>query len=472
MKFFINNGLQKPGVVKRKESLSNLKISTNTSQFDSNSSTSNSQRVPSTRKYSSSNVFKELPSELFQNIRPLLIILKAQNQKVYYNWTLHNSFDKDLQWKIHYTNGTTENLLSLSLIGSQINIITRNKRTKYLLPLINCNSTLSNFQIFNDNLNFIEPNIVLSCNNTKQFNFLTNLCSLSIFENVSIYKALTGTVISTMGLHLPDINIILHSQYNFKDWCEIYIEGRGWIKAWCHINRKLTTNDNSNSNKSSSRNNKNKHKLKGKCQIKIYKDIKSNDPTSISNLICYIQDCDFVQDVFFYNQFPNFDDSQQFIQNLNSIKILGDVRFNNSTTVFDDKGITMFSPKRNVSTSSIKSDSNVNFVLRHDGIIIRPIAHKGLPHLDSMIKFIIPIFDITRKYGRPNHFNVSKMDKDSLMFGLPKLPQTNYFEIKDVAQLLCDKDILQSCDDIDDPLTYSMAWVTEYLNEVNKSKAF
>ena len=495
---FLPNGLKNPIIIKRKESLSNLKNFTNASHSDSNSSSSSSQRVPSTpssipptpttRRYSSSsssslNIFQELPSELFQNIRPLLILLKAQNRKVYYNWTLGTSLNKDLQWEIHYNNGTVENLASLSLIGTQIQAKTNNTKIKYCFPLINRNSTISNFQIFKDHLKFNEPDIVLSCNNTKQLNFLTNLCSLSIFENISVYKALTGTVISTMGLHLPDINMILNSQYNFKDWCEIYIEGKGWVKAWCHINRKSSSSSSSSSsinsgsgssnNKSNtiaSRKNKDNHKPKGKYQIKIYKDVKSRNPTSLSNLICYIQDCDFVQDVFFYNQFPTFDDSEQFIQNLNSIKILGDVRFNNSDTSLDDGKKKMFSPKRNVSTSSIKSDSNINFDLKHNGIIIRPIAHRGLPHLDSMIKFIIPIFDITRKYGRPNHFNVSRVDKDSLMFGLPKLPQTNYFEIGDVAQSLSERDALQSDDGIEDPLTYSMSWVTEYLNKVNKSK--
>lgn len=490
MKFF-PSGLKSPVIIGRKESSSNLKNPSTTSHSDSNSSSSSSQQIPSTPSsipptptthiYSSSassNLFQELPSELFQNIRPLLIILKAQKQKIYYNWILENSSDKNLQWEIRYANGTVEKLAWLSLIGPEIQLVTSSTNRKYILPLINRTSSLSNFQIHNDHLKFDDPNIVLSCNNTEQLNFLTNLCSLSIFENISVFKALTGTVISTMGFHLPDINIILNSQYNFKDWCEIYIQGKGWIKAWCHINRKSNINNNHSSSSSNSSSSitsskggkKKNYKPKGKYQIKIYKDIKSSNPTSTTNLICYIQDCDFVQDVFFYNQLPNFDDCEQFIQNFNSIKILGDVRYNNLDTILDDKKKKMFSPKRNVSTSSIKSDSSVNFDLKHDGIIIRPIAHKGLPHLDSMIKFIIPIFDVTRKYGRPNHFNVSRDDKNSLMFGLPKLPNTNYFELNDVAQLLCERDMIHSGNDLDDPLTYSMSWVTDYLNEIYRSK--
>ncbi|KAK5962361.1 Tph3p PWA37_000404 [Arxiozyma heterogenica] len=487
MKFF-PSGLKSPVVIGRKESLSNLKNFTNASHSDSNSSSSSSQQVPSTpssipptptthiySSSSSSNLFQELPPELFRNIRPLLIILKAQKQKVYYNWTLEKNPDKSLQWEIRYANDTVEKLTSLSLIGPQMQLVTSNTKIEYVLPLINRNSSFSNFQISNDNLKFDEPNIVLSCNNTKQLDLLTSLCSLSIFENISVYKALTGTVISTMGFHLPDINMILNSQYNFKDWCEIYIQGKGWIKAWCHINRKSNinkshSNNNNNESGSSSGGNKKNYKPKGKYQIKIYKDIKSNNPTSTANLICYIQDCDFVQDVFFYNQYPNFDDCEQFIQNFNSIRILGDVRYNNLDTILDDKKKKMFSPKRNVSTSSIKSDSSVNFDLKHNGIIIRPIAHKGLPHLDSMIKFIIPIFDVTRKYGRPNHFIVSRTDKDSLMFGLPKLPNTNYFKINDNAHLLSERNMIESDYDFNDPLTYSMSWVTEYLNKIYKSK--
>ncbi|CAL9728198.1 hypothetical protein MOUN0_C04566 [Monosporozyma unispora] len=461
MKFF-PNGLKNPVIIKRRESVPNsFSNHNNGSHSDSASSSSSSQQIPSTpssvpptpttQRYSATpNVFQDLPVELYQSIKPLLIILKAQSQKVYYNWSIEESSDTELKWEVHYTNGTVEKLSSLSLIGTNMQVVTERTGMHYNLPLINRDSSLSNFQVFEDNLAFAEPAIALSSNKSSQLNFVTNLCSLSIFENISAYKALTGTVISTMGLHLPDIHIILSSQYNFKDWCEIYIEGKGWTKAWCHINKRSNIKDK-------------KYEPKGKYQIKIYKDIKSNNPTSQSNLICYIPDCDFIQDVFFYNQMATFDDSQQFMQNLNAIKILGDIRFNNLDTIQEEKK-SMFSPKRNVSTSSVKSGSATNFEIKHNGLIIRPIAHKGLPHLDSMIKFIVPIFDVTRKYGRPNHFNVSRDDKNSLMFGLPKLPHTNYFEINDIASLLCEKDTLHAGNGIDDPLTYSMSWVSEYLN--------
>lgn len=466
MKFF-PNGLKTPVVIKRRGSVPNSfnNPSNNGSYSDTASSSSSSQQIPSTpssvpatpttQRYSATpNVFQDLPNELYQSIKSLLVILKAQSQKVYYNWSIDESSDPELTWEIYYTNGATEQLKSLSLIGTGIQVVTERTGTHYSLPLINRDSSLSNFQIFEDNLAFAEPAIALTTNKTTQLNFLTNLCSLSIFENIAAYKALTGTVISTMGMHLPDINIILSSQYNFKDWCEIYIEGKGWTKAWCHINKRSNVKEG--------------YEPKGKYQIKFYKDIKSNNPTSLSNLICYIPDCDFIQDVFFYNQAPTFDDSQQFVQNLNSIKILGDVRFHNLDTISEEKK-SMFSPKRNVSTSSVKSNSSTNFETKHNGLIIRPIAHMGLPHLDSMIKFIVPVFDVTGKYGRPRRFNVSRDDKDSLMFGLPRLPHTNYFEINEIASLLCEKDTLHSRNEIDDPLTYSMSWVSEYLSALKNA---
>ena len=81
-----------------------------------------------------------------------------------------------------------------------------------------------------------------------------------------------------------------------------------------------------------------------------------------------------------------------------------------------------------------------------------------------MIKFIVPMMDITRKYGRPKQFNASINQSNSLMFGLPKLPNTNYLKQSEIDQLITEK----TMEDItnDEIFTYSMNWISDFLKEI------
>lgn len=368
--------------------------------------------------------FDELPSTLNKNLKPLLFIARSLNKKKYYIYRIDDNTARD-KWQVHYANGIAQTIQEIRLVGTTLSFTVNDTFQNFTIPIIDPKNGCANFQLFDDNLAIKDPNIALSINNTKQLNYLCELLTIAIFENISMFKAITATVISTMGLYIPDIKIILSPQFNFKDWCEIYIEGQGWVKSWCHINKRNTL--------------KGKFEPKGKYQIKFYKDNKSADPTSPSNLICYISDIDYVQDVFFYNQNPDDYNDDTFMTNLNTIKILGDVKFNNSPTKLRErKSSNIFPVKRDISTSAISEKKSLDIDIQHTGLLIRPLAHNGLPHVDSMIKFIIPIFDVTRKYGRPEGFSNSKDDINSLMFGLPRLPNYNFFNKDEIKKILHD----------------------------------
>lgn len=434
-------------------------MSENTTSSTPPSTTSGLDNLMGKNKFNNFDLmsFQELPPALNKNLKPLLFIARSINKKKYYTYKINNSIEDD-KWMVHYSNGTVKPAHDIRLVGTTLYVTVDENSQGYVIPIIDPKDGSSNFQIFDDNLAFQDPHIALSINNIKQLSYLSNLVSIAIFENLSMYKAITATVISTMGLYIPDIKMILSPQFNFKDWCEIYIEGQGWVKAWCHINKRNTL--------------KGKYDPKGKYQIKFYKDNKSSDPNSSSNLICYISDVDYVQDVFFYNQAPQDYNDETFMSNLNTIKILGDVKFNISPSKLRERrSSNIFPMKRDISTNAINKKTSMEVDIQHSGLLIKPLAHNGLPHVDAMIKFIIPIFDVTRKYGRPEGFNNSKEDINSLMFGLPRLPNYNFFDKNDIRQLLNDDKYAKLIETENaDTLCFSMKTCIDNLNKLQATK--
>ncbi|CCK68932.1 Tph3p KNAG_0B04980 [Huiozyma naganishii CBS 8797] len=456
---FLPDGLRNPVVIKRRLSAtvagpaSLLSSGSDSSSLQvpgtptsmpaplSPDSSNNISGYSNTARLSTTGLFYDLPPEIYENIKPLLTLFKAQAHREYYSWVDGPSAS---QWSATFMDGSTAELASLSFVGDTVRIVPRDTNREYTMPLIVGDNAGANYTVEDSRVCFTNPRVTLSCASDGELAKLVKLLSLSVFERISLYKSLTGTVIANMGKHLPDIKIILNSPHNFKDWCEVYLEGTGWVKAWCHINRDARSGKDP----------------KGKCQIKIYTQNRSADPSAASNLVCYIPDCDYIQDIFFYNTADADLDPVSFLQNLNTIRILGDVRYSNE---YNNIGGTtgkrkMFSPRRRVSTSSIKLKSATQHETRQTGLLVRPIAHNGLSHLGAMTRFIIPMFDIARKYGRPGKFVTSRQDSDSLMFALPRLPKTRFLAEDQIPGFLANAGTAGG-----DPLAAAMVTVSEYI---------
>lgn len=458
MKFF--SALRKPAIIKRKNSVAATEISESNSSRSNSGSTS--PRIPSTpvslAQSTNSSVsqinFQEISEDVIVSSIPMMKIITSQIDKIYYE-----SNTEENNWICTVPEQEDRQILKISLIGTNI-LLDLNDQTKTSISIVKTFSTESNVILLEDSINFIEPEVRISSAESNDVTTLQKVIALSIFEHFSVYKSLTGSLISSIGLRMPDINMILNSQFNFKDWCDIYIPEEGWVRSWCHINKMSKRTD--------------KYDPKGKYQIKFYRTNKSNSPNSNANLICYIPDSNHVQDIFFYNGEANeqrpIANPTNFLNNVKLIKLIGDVLYPEETpslrSTSTSSSITkqLISPKRDVSTKAVKPSKSSNFKTHKDGLLIRPIPHHGLSHFDAMIKFIIPMMDITRKYGRPKQFNASINESNSLMFGLPKLPNTNYLKQSEIDQLIRDT----TMEDItnDEIFTYSMNWISDFLKEI------
>lgn len=410
---------------------------------------------------------------------PILVLLNAQNSKTYFEWAKETSeIDTATTWSL--TNERKSQSLpiyQLALVGTKLRLIGEDD-DELTIDLINEPSieNTESIQLVSNHLKF-NDNISISSNNMDMISRLYKLCLLSIFEHFAIFKSLTGSIISVMGLRIFDMHIIMNSQFNFKDWCEIYLPGKGWIKTWCYI----------------------KKKKNGKREILFYK---SNKSMSSQNLICFIStEVAPIQDLFFYNDYDSevtslkFDGINSFLNHLKTIKIVGNVSFtdndidsmdsgsssssisiNDDTTPESTPRRKFFSPSKKghartgsrVSSMSMKSNKSVrdNFSVSPASLLVRPTPHKGIHHLETLIRFIIPMMDATELYGRPKQFKNERSDPDSLMFGLPRLPNIDYLAKEEIS-LLMDTDIEVTGVDsiITETNSVALNWFTSFLAE-------
>lgn len=335
-----------------------------------------------------------------------------------------------------------------------------------------------------------EPNcdISLVSSNLEDVKQLSKAISLVQFEYGSLFKALTASIISLMGLKISDIHLILNNNFSYKDWCYININNE-WIKTWCHIDKRNKATD-----------------AKGKSKVKFYRDDKS---TSKKNLICFISDVDVVEDIFISTEPMNSSKSHTgvwnldelrtlmhsglnsadaldtFMEKLDTVSVIGSVNWINPDSLSDSprssrsrsssfawtpksprkrvlsvsdskspsqlrensvSNLTQFvggtgrNHSRNMSSVSTNSSTAIDLdeatgEVTTQRFLFKPIPHAGVHHLESIIRFLIPVYDCLQLYGRPTAFRSAREDVNSLSFGLPKLPAIDYFSEQELQMI-------------------------------------
>lgn len=416
----------------------------------------------------------------YENLKPLLILMDCQSKKEYISWE-----NPELELSV---DNRVLPIYKLSLIGTLLQIVVLSTSNEYDNVLtVDVTDNLSTKLEFSTVACEINNSITIIAKDPLLLSHLQFSFSLAQFEKMSLYKSLTASIISTMGLKIADVHMILNSSYNFKDWCYIHCNGE-WIKAYIHIDKRSKYNGSP----------------KGNHQVKFFRDDKS---LTSKNLICFISDCDIVEDLFFVNDqeqgLPTLRENQLqtllrsgmnpeeavnvFFSKLTTLKVLGNVHWPTNSprssrsrssslswaTTSPRKRTTSFSMtspfhKRTASNTSIamspiqsqkhkktgsivSSSSTVfhpsvqdNAGTTTQSLLIKPIPHKGVHHLETMIRFIVPMMDCLQLYGRPEHFKSSRTDMDSLAFGLPKLPAVDFFAKEELTSVFQQNDDLRN----------------------------
>lgn len=206
---------------------------------------------------------------------------------------------------------------------------------------------------------------------------------LSVFEYTSLQEAYTGALLSAKGSKLNGIRTLLtETKYRHEDWVSVrFGSGMPWKKCWTVV----TPDD--------KKNKKEKHAPAG--TIAFFEDKKKTKKPALALVTAA------------YSAYAVYPQSSVLVNNSTLIKIEGRVVFN------DSNGEEKESP-----------------------IFLMPEPHPGVLGFETLIRFLIPILDVFKLYGRPKRLNADKADMRSLLFGMPTLPRTQYLDIADLSMIV------------------------------------
>ncbi|KAL6929248.1 hypothetical protein ACO0SA_002588 [Hanseniaspora valbyensis] len=237
---------------------------------------------------------------------------------------------------------------------------------------------------------------------TKSFKIWHAALRLCAFEYTSLQEAYTGAFLSSKGAKLSDIKVILaDSKFNYEDWVSVrFGAGMPWKRCYA-----VVTPGKGQSSK------KKKNQIESFGEVVFYENEKksSNKRYAMSTITSA------------FSIFAIYPSSPVLIDNSTMLKIEGEIEFND----FDKKN----KDKKN-DKSHWPSDTS-----KEGDIFIMPENHNGVPGYDTIIRFLVPMLNSFHLYGRPNGLISARDDLNSLLFGLPTLPEIHYLQVSDLLPL-------------------------------------
>ncbi|SGZ54202.1 CIC11C00000002728 [Sungouiella intermedia] len=217
---------------------------------------------------------------------------------------------------------------------------------------------------------------------------------LATFEYLQLQEAYTGALLSARGLRLSDIRTILaEKRFNHEDWVKIrYGSGMAWKRCYAVIEPSTF---------------KRKVFTPGRMLLYESENIKKK------NLLGVITDATLVTAVYPQLHF--------FIDKSTIMKLEGSVNFK---------------------LPSVKNGKKSLADALETSIFIMPEQHSSVPGFDTLIRFLVPLFDAFGLYGRPKRLKADRMDPESLVFGLPTLPYVHYLNMSDLNALVSSQQYL------------------------------
>lgn len=213
---------------------------------------------------------------------------------------------------------------------------------------------------------------------------------LSSYEYNSLQAAYTGALLSARGSRLSDIRTILaEKRFDHEDWISIrYGSGMAWKRCYAVVEPSTL-----------------KRKTFVPGRILLYE----NEQKKKKQLMAVVTDASSVTAIY-----PQ---SHLLIDHSTMIKMEGYINFS--------------SPSLSTKVSKKNLDD-----FKQTSIFLMPEQHSAVPGFDTLIRFLVPLFDTFGLYGRPKRLKANRSDVDSLLFGLPTLPRVHYLELSDIQQLV------------------------------------
>lgn len=376
----------------------------------------------------------DLPEELL----PVVTLISHQQSRNYYTgnaYFYHQTSNIDLyEWSSAF----------VQLTGSDISVQV-DGGPKTFINVCDCELA------YDRNENYLSVSVtkdsVLSFkfNTAEELNGFYSSILLCKFEYQQLQEAYTGALLSSQAIHFSDIKTLLSPiNKNIKEeWSVVrfpFLNDK-WIRCLIVVKPSNKIEIYLNSSKSK------KYLLatitNGQSAYTIY----SNDPSQVQNnsLLrlygnCYINS-DLLESVVTKDDLESIKSKKMRSRTSSLSKRLS----LSSLRSDDNKSLSMHKRADSIDTTvsehsfnnskTPKKLINKNLINTHL-IYLIPESHASVRPVEIMLRMLIPMLNSFSLYGRPTKFISSRTDPNSLLFGLPQLPNTYYLNTKSANDLV------------------------------------
>lgn len=355
----------------------------------------------------------EDPNEVSPELLPIVTLLSAQNHRRYYEGIFMLYYDlngdgkpADRKWQEVYGILTGNQLAYLDagnlakFKDQQDKLLEASNKPNYLNftdAMFNARAVLPAAKQQLENvivvLTTLKNRYIIQLRSYDQLKEWYLALRLASFEYQQLQEAYTGALLSARGLRLSDIRTILaEKRFNHEDWVKIrYGSGMAWKRCYAVIEPSTF---------------KRKTFIPGRMLLYESENVKKK------NLLGVINSATLVTAVYPQLHF--------FIDKSTIMKLEGSMNFKLPS----------------------KSEKKAVDDILESSIFIMPEQHLAVPGFDTLIRFLVPLFDAFGLYGRPKRLKADRMDPESLVFGLPTLPHVHYLQSSDLNTLVASQQYL------------------------------
>ena len=221
---------------------------------------------------------------------------------------------------------------------------------------------------------------------------------LAMFEHSSLYEAYTGAIIAGKGKTLSNANAVMQqTRFKHEDWARVrFGAGTPWQRCWFVISPPDE-----------------KEMQKARKTLKRHSAYDRSAPLIKGN-------------IKFYETKKNKKKTKPIATVTNAYSAYA--IYPQSTTLIDQSTLVKIEGQL---TTHAPVDSTTEGL-----VFVMPENHAAVSGFETMLRFLIPVFDAFHLYGRPNRLIAATNHIKSIMFAFPKHRRYGYLDSLDITSLM------------------------------------
>ncbi|GAV27733.1 hypothetical protein PMKS-001201 [Pichia membranifaciens] len=363
----------------------------------------------------------------------------------------------------------------VELNGNDVTVELENSPTT-IINICDCELTYNDEDIILTVLITNQSLMYFQFNTVDELNSVYSAVLLCKFEYQQLQEAYTGALLSSQAIHFSDIRTLLspHNKNVKEEWCVIrfpFLNDK-WIRCYLVVQPQNKIEIYTHSSKAK------KHLLSTITNGLSCYTIYPNDPSQVQNnslmrlyANCYINS-DLLEVILNDDTISSTDENislmnkkksrssrsrsnsrsrnNSFNRRLSVVSLRSSRSHDSNLSSSNDSSNLSSAHQHHQRISSVDttiSDSSFTnsktpkklskkSIAKTHLVYIIPESHASVKPCEISLRLLIPILNSYKLYGRPAKFISSRTDKNSLLFGLPQLPNTYYLNEKSSLDLI------------------------------------